>query len=86
MIRKLVLGAVAAVVIGFSAQTASAAPTVIGLGALAIAVPSYKPGGFGGTINAPAGSDSAAGQALLAQHFPQSSANPGPYAQRAKLG
>jgi putative drug exporter of the RND superfamily len=49
---------------------------VIGFGALAIAVPSYKPGGFGGTISAPAGSDSAAGQALLAKHFPQSSANP----------
>ncbi|MBV9096222.1 MAG: MMPL family transporter, partial [Streptosporangiaceae bacterium] len=56
-----------------------ALPLVIGiiaLGALAIAVPSYKPGGFGGAINAPAGSDSAAGQALLAKHFPQSSANP----------
>jgi putative drug exporter of the RND superfamily len=49
---------------------------VVAFGALAIAVPSYKPGGFGGTINAPAGSDSAAGQALLAKHFPQSSANP----------
>jgi RND superfamily putative drug exporter len=49
---------------------------VIGFGALAIAVPSYKPGGFGGTINAPAGSDSAAGQALLSRHFPQNSANP----------
>jgi putative drug exporter of the RND superfamily len=49
---------------------------IIGFGALAIAVPSFKPGGFGGTINAPAGSDSAAGQALLSKHFPQSSANP----------
>jgi len=49
---------------------------VIAFGALAIAVPSYKPGGFGGAISAPAGSDSAAGQALLATHFPQSSANP----------
>jgi RND superfamily putative drug exporter len=49
---------------------------VVAMGALAIAVPSYKPGGFGGTISAPAGSDSAAGQALLAKHFPQSSANP----------
>jgi putative drug exporter of the RND superfamily len=49
---------------------------VIGFGLLAIAVPSYKPGGFGGTITAPAGSDSAAGQALLAKHFPQSAANP----------
>jgi putative drug exporter of the RND superfamily len=49
---------------------------VIAFGALAVFVPSYKPGGFGGTIGAPAGSDSAAGQALLAKHFPQSSANP----------
>jgi RND superfamily putative drug exporter len=56
-----------------------ALPLVIGViafGALAIAVPSYKPGGFGGSISAPAGTDSAAGQALLAKHFPQSSANP----------
>jgi RND superfamily putative drug exporter len=49
---------------------------VIAFGALAVFVPSYKPGGFGGTISAPAGSDSAAGQALLNKHFPQSSANP----------
>jgi len=49
---------------------------VIAFGALAIAVPSFKPGGFGGTITAPAGTDSAAGQALLSEHFPSSSANP----------
>jgi putative drug exporter of the RND superfamily len=49
---------------------------VIGLGILALFVPQYKPAGFGGSISAPAGSDSAAGQALLAKHFPQSSANP----------
>src|SRR5487761_1527189 len=49
---------------------------IVAFGALAIAVPSYKPGGFGGTITAPAGSDSAAGTALLAKHFPSSSANP----------
>jgi putative drug exporter of the RND superfamily len=49
---------------------------IVGLGILALFVPSYKPGGFGGTISAPAGSDSAAGQALLAKHFPQNSANP----------
>ena len=56
-----------------------AIPLVIGVvafGALAIGVGSYQPGGFGGSINAPAGSDSAAGQALLAKHFPSSSANP----------
>jgi RND superfamily putative drug exporter len=54
-------------------------PLVIGVvafGLLGIGVFSYKPGGFGGTINAPAGTDSAAGQALLAKHFPASSANP----------
>ncbi len=56
-----------------------AIPLAIGLaafGALAIGVASYQPGGFGGAITAPAGSDSAAGQALLAKHFPASSANP----------
>jgi putative drug exporter of the RND superfamily len=54
-------------------------PLVIGIvafGLLGIGVFSYKPGGFGGTISAPAGTDSAAGQALLAKHFPASSANP----------
>jgi putative drug exporter of the RND superfamily len=50
---------------------------VVALGALAIiGVGSYKPGGFGGAINAPGGTDSAAGTALLAEHFPASSANP----------
>jgi len=49
---------------------------VVALGALAIGVASYKPGGFGGSITAPAGSDSAAGTALLNKHFPSSSANP----------
>jgi RND superfamily putative drug exporter len=52
---------------------------VIGLvvfGGLAVAVYGYKPAGFGGTISAPAGTDSAAGQALLSKHFPTSSANP----------
>jgi putative drug exporter of the RND superfamily len=49
---------------------------VIVFGALALAVTAYKPAGFGGTLNAPAGTDSAAGQQLLATHFPASSANP----------
>jgi putative drug exporter of the RND superfamily len=56
-----------------------AIPLAIGVvifGALAIGVASYHPGGFGGSINAPAGSDSAEGQSLLAKHFPSSSANP----------
>jgi putative drug exporter of the RND superfamily len=54
-------------------------PLAIGLvvfGGLSIAVGSYKPGGFGGAITAPAGTDSAAGTALLTKHFPSSSANP----------
>lgn len=45
-------------------------------GALAVAVTAYQPAGFGGSISAPKGTDSAAGQALLAKHFPASSANP----------
>ena len=49
---------------------------VLVFGALAVAVTAYKPAGFGGTLNAPAGTDSAAGQALLSRHFPASNANP----------
>ncbi len=49
---------------------------VVALGALAIGVSGFKPGGFGGAISAPAGTDSAAGTALLSRHFPTSSANP----------
>jgi putative drug exporter of the RND superfamily len=49
---------------------------VLALGTLAIGVFWYKPGGFGGTISAPAGTDSAEGTALLTKHFPASSANP----------
>ncbi len=45
-------------------------------GALAFGVLGYAAAGFGGNTSPPAGSDSAAGTALLAQHFPQSSANP----------
>ena len=45
-------------------------------GALAFGVLGYSAAGFGGNTNPPAGSDSAAGATLLAQHFPQSSANP----------
>ena len=56
-----------------------AVPLAIGVvvfGALAVAVTAYEPGGFGGTISAPAGTDSAEGTALLAKHFPASAANP----------
>jgi putative drug exporter of the RND superfamily len=52
---------------------------VIGLvffGGLAFGVIGYTAAGFGGDTTAPAGSDSAAGTALLAKHFPQSAANP----------
>jgi putative drug exporter of the RND superfamily len=56
-----------------------AVPLTIGIivfGALASAVTAYQPGGFGGSISAPAGTDSAAGTALLTEHFPTSAANP----------
>jgi RND superfamily putative drug exporter len=43
---------------------------------LASAALGYHSGGFGGATNAPAGSQVAAGNAILARHFPQSSANP----------
>jgi putative drug exporter of the RND superfamily len=49
---------------------------VIAFGALSVAVTAYKSAGFGGTISAPAGTDSADGQNLLAKYFPASSANP----------
>jgi putative drug exporter of the RND superfamily len=43
---------------------------------LAVASASYLAAGFGGPATAPAGSDSALGDALLARHFPQTAANP----------
>jgi putative drug exporter of the RND superfamily len=49
---------------------------VIIFGGLSFAVFGYTAAGFGGNTSAPAASDSAAGQALLARHFPQASANP----------
>jgi RND superfamily putative drug exporter len=49
---------------------------VVVFGALAVAVTAYQPGGFGGSISAPAGTDSAAGTNLLTKHFPASAANP----------
>jgi RND superfamily putative drug exporter len=43
---------------------------------LALASASYLAAGFGGPATAPAGSDSARGDALLARHFRQTAANP----------
>jgi RND superfamily putative drug exporter len=43
---------------------------------LALGALGYRSGGFGGALTAPAGSDAAAGNAILTAHFPQSSANP----------
>jgi putative drug exporter of the RND superfamily len=56
-----------------------AATLVAGLvvfGVLAVASAGYLASGFGGAVTAPAGSDSALGNALLAEHFPQTAANP----------
>jgi RND superfamily putative drug exporter len=56
------------------------APTLIAglvvFGGLAIAVSANSPAGFGGQTNAPAGTDSAAGAAILSARFPNTSANP----------
>ncbi|MGH3210654.1 MAG: MMPL family transporter, partial [Trebonia sp.] len=49
---------------------------VIVFGALSVAVTAYQSAGFGGTISAPAGSDSAAGTDLLNKYFPSTAANP----------
>jgi putative drug exporter of the RND superfamily len=45
-------------------------------GGLAAAAGTYVAAGFGGPVTAPAGSDSAAGNALLAAHFPATAVNP----------
>jgi RND superfamily putative drug exporter len=49
---------------------------VVAFGALALGVLGYVAAGFGGTTAPPAGSDSAAGTALLTKYFPESAANP----------
>jgi RND superfamily putative drug exporter len=49
---------------------------VIVFGALSVAVTAYKSSGFGGTISAPAGTDSAAGTNLMNKYFPTTAANP----------
>ena len=45
-------------------------------GALSVAVTAYKSAGFGGTISAPAGTDSAEGTNLMNKYFPATAANP----------
>jgi putative drug exporter of the RND superfamily len=45
-------------------------------GALAALSGGYLAAGFGGPVTAPAGSDSAHGDTLLAEHFPQTAVNP----------
>jgi putative drug exporter of the RND superfamily len=49
---------------------------VIAFGGLSAAVTAYTSAGFGGTISAPAGTDSAAGTDLLNKYFPSTAANP----------
>jgi putative drug exporter of the RND superfamily len=43
---------------------------------LAVGALGYTAGGFGGDVNPPAGSDAAAGNAILTAHFPRASSNP----------
>jgi len=49
---------------------------VIFFGALALGALGYHSGGFGGAAGAPKGTEPAKGDALVAAHFPASSANP----------
>jgi putative drug exporter of the RND superfamily len=56
--------------------TATLVAGLVVFGALAVASAGYLAAGFGGAATAPAGSDSALGNALLAEHFPQTAANP----------
>ncbi len=46
------------------------------LGVIALFALGFVPSGFGGDVNAPAGSTAATGNAAIAAHFPQASANP----------
>ncbi len=72
--RAGVWGRVAGRIVQHPAPTLLAG--VVFFGGLSFAVLGYASGGFGGNTTPPAGSDSAAGAALLAKHFPQSAANP----------
>jgi putative drug exporter of the RND superfamily len=56
--------------------TATLVAGLVIFGALAVASAGYVASGFGAAATAPAGSDSALGNALLAEHFPQTAANP----------
>jgi putative drug exporter of the RND superfamily len=49
---------------------------VLLFGGLALATFRFEPSGFGGASGAPEGSDSAAGDAALAAHFPRAATNP----------
>jgi RND superfamily putative drug exporter len=49
---------------------------VLLFGVLALFALGYRSSGFGGAASAPKGTSAAAGNALVARHFPQSSANP----------
>jgi len=49
---------------------------VVSFGALAAVSFGYHSAGFGGALTAPAGTDAAVGNALVADHFPQTGTNP----------
>jgi putative drug exporter of the RND superfamily len=49
---------------------------VVVFGALSAATTAYASGGFGGSLTAPSGTDSAEGTALLNKYFPATAANP----------
>ncbi|HWB65357.1 MAG TPA: MMPL family transporter [Mycobacteriales bacterium] len=49
---------------------------VLIFGGFAAAVAGYKAAGFGNALSAPKGTDAAAGDAVVAAHFPKASANP----------
>src|SRR6202041_2528783 len=56
--------------------TATLIAGLVVFGALAVASAGYLASGFGGAVTAPGGSDSAQGNALLTEHFPQAGATP----------
>jgi RND superfamily putative drug exporter len=72
--QRLGWGRIAASVV--KRPAASLLVGVIVFGALSFAVTAYQSSGFGGTISAPAGTDSAAGTDLMNKYFPVTAANP----------